>query len=115
MTAPKPSTASTAAATANEASRKLRRWRMGTTLEVSAVTGDSGEEAASGVSGGSGRTVLMPESTEARRLGGGVSADSSAISAAASRRLATSAWQSRHPGRCFSKSSRSSSSSASTT
>ena len=39
----------------------------------------------------------MPASTESRRLGGGVSAASSAIRAVASRRLATSAWQSGHP------------------
>src|SRR3954462_12825254 len=81
--------AATAAAATSEATRNRRR-RIGTTLlgADSSVRGWA-------ISGGSGRMVEIPASTEVRRESGGVMAASSAIRAAASRRLETSAWQSR--------------------
>ena len=102
-TAP-PTTATTAAAAATRAAIRRRRRRSRQHLGVAGVASSSRRRLRRPVSGGSGRIVLMPASTEPRSDGGGVSAASSAIRAVASRRLATSRWQSRHPGRCCSKS-----------
>ena len=69
---------------------------------------------ASSVSGGSGRTWAMPESTEARSDGGGVASASEARECAVAESSATSARQSAQTARCCSKDVRSASSSAST-
>jgi len=85
--APPPTTRMAAAAARALANRFRPRCR-GTTSAVGVVDA---------VSGGSGRTVEMSARIDARRDSGGVSATASAITDVASRRLATSAWQSAHP------------------